>query len=258
MKALFSVESRFCTQALGMTKHDYLSRGSAFLMVHKGQLGLMTCSHITQPFRFPHYYRDSMKWLGLVQPEDLEFQMTLVSPTTGQALYELPLPGSLLRLHPQLDCCGFIFPKHLELDKLLFQLQQVLSSADQLQFDPRPYRTVPAAPAFATGATRCLGFDYSGNRMEQQVDTHTMLAVEGHTLSPHVETALRRDPHSQDLLECQEFRVETASKLNFGMCGGPVVLAKETDGLLLLGMVEGIAQDGTVHCVPTQTLESLF
>lgn len=255
VRALFSIESRFRSSALGMTAndaHQYLSRGSSFLVNNKqlGQLALVSCAHIVHPFRFPHYYRDSMHWLEHVKPEDLEFEITLIDPHTGAALYAMSLPRQLLKVHEELDCCAFVFPKQLNVSRLVQEFNSVLTST--VNYTPQPF---DIDETFGTGKVQCVGFDYSGNRMEQQVGKHAMLQLEGKTLSNEIETRARRR-NGDALVACQEFRIDTAPhRLNFGMCGGPVTLLEDGKAL---GMVEGIAPDGTVHCLPMQVINKLL
>jgi len=257
-QSILAFESRFIIPEMGMREPEYLSRGSAILLQRthpvtgRKMAGIATSQHIAHPFSTPFYYQEAMSWLGKVRPQHCSFYVS-IGGLKGP-IWEMELDRDMLRVHDSLDVCLFQLPS----DEAEWFLTQLATLADQALVNPVPFReTADPFPPYAT--VDCVGYDFSLDTGSDSVTQNRFKVVPGRVQTSEYEWSMRKKVGSDgtEVVRMQEFRVESEQKLQFGMCGGPVVLGH--DPTRFLGIIEGIDNvSGVVHCLPADTVWSLF
>lgn len=243
-----------------MSEYENLMRGSAVLCVKvdsqgNKRLGIGTPRHIVHPFATSYYFPNA-DWLRMIEPAHLKFNVSVYSPHDGP-IWQLELDPKALVVHPTLDLALFAFPLGIDCD---WFLDQLLTSCQQAWITPKPFIHNPAADFPGVEPVTCVGFDYAGAPDGNVVIKENRgKIIDGRILSTQLEPCLRRavDTDGSELAPVKDFRVETEQILQFGMCGGSVVLS--SDPSHLVGIIEGIEpENGTVHCLPAGYLWELF
>lgn len=240
----FSFTSWFCVAEQGMKDLEPLCRSTAFILptVNKSfdsKYHVLTVGHSVSPWRFPRLYKQD--WLQHVN-EKHTYYTTELRHEDGELMTQMVMRPRVYH-HPVRDLSIIHFDKddeekiHTHLVNCQVKLDFQLSSDDFI--DKKQYEEEQKNMKDNEGL-KFVGY----NLVEKSVPNFDNFSSPS-TISSDSNTLMVPNTVFGRYLgrtKAQTF-AKTASVLQQGMCGGPVLLKKREDGILkerLVGMLEGI------------------